>query len=105
MAVIPLMGAAASVVRPWRRGIVSNSVKWTVGAILAIVGILAIVVAVIYVSVPIHSLPGFIPGKRPVGGHYHKRALLVGVIGVVLLVISGLVGFTARGRVAATPAE
>jgi hypothetical protein len=83
-------------------GEVSNSVKWAVGAILAIVGILAIIVAVIYVAVPIHSLPGFIPGKRPVGGHYHKRALLVGVIGVVLLAISGFVGFTSRGRVAAT---
>jgi hypothetical protein len=89
---------------------VSNSVKWAVGAILAIVGILAIVVAVIYLAVPIHSLPGFIPGKRPVGGHYHKRALLVGVIGVVLLAISGAIGYMGRGRVptrgrVATPAE
>jgi hypothetical protein len=91
-------------------GEMSNSVKWTVGAILAIVGILAIVVAVIYVAVPIHSLPGFIPGKRPVGGHYHKRALLAGVIGVVLIAISGLVAYTGRGGVAsrgrvAAPAE
>jgi len=79
-------------------GEVSNSVKWTVGAILAIVGILAIVVAIIYVAVPIHSLPGFIPGKRAVDGHYHKRAALVGVIGVVLLAISGFIAFRSRGR-------
>jgi uncharacterized membrane protein len=84
-------------------GEVSSSVKWTIAAILAILGIIAIVVAVIYVAVPIHSLPGFIPGKRPVGGHYHKRALLAGVIGVVLLVLSGLVAYTSRGRVR-TPA-
>jgi len=93
------MGDADQSDRTMEEGEVSNSVKWTIGAILAIVGILAIVVAVIYVSVPIHSLPGFIPGKRPVGGHYHKRALLAGVIGVVLLAISGLVAYTGRGRV------
>jgi hypothetical protein len=81
-------------------GNVSNSAKWAVSAIFAIVGILAIVVAVIYVAVPIHSLPSFIPGKHPVGGHYHKRALLIGVIGVVLLLIAGFVGSRGRGRVA-----
>ena len=84
--------------RTMEEGEVSNSVKWTVGAILAIVGILAIVVAIIYVAVPIHSLPGFIPGKRAVDGHYHKRAALVGVIGVVLLAISGFIAFRSRGR-------
>jgi hypothetical protein len=73
-------------------GNVSNSAKLAISAIVAIVGILAIVVAIIYVAVPIHSLPGFIPGKRPVGGHYHKRALLVGVIGVVLLAVAGFLG-------------
>jgi hypothetical protein len=73
-------------------GNVSNSAKLAISAIVAIVGILAIVVAIIYVAVPIHSLPGFIPGKRPVGGHYHKRALLVGVIGVVLVALAGFVG-------------
>jgi hypothetical protein len=83
-------------------GKVSDSVKWTIAAVIAVLGILAIVVAIIYVAVPIHSLPGFIPGKRPVGGHYHKRALVAGVIGVVLLVISALIGATTR-RTAARP--
>lgn len=81
----------------------SNSAKWAVGAILAIVGILAIAVAVIYVAVPIHSLPGFIPGKHPVNGHYHKRAAIAGAIGIVLLAISGVIVFRSRG--VATPAE
>ena len=82
----------------------SDSVKWTIAAVIAVLGILALVVAVIYVAVPIHSLPGFIPGKRPVGGHYHKRALVAGVIGVVLLVISALIGATTR-RTATPPAN
>jgi hypothetical protein len=85
-------------------GKVSDSVKWTIAAVIAILGILGIIVAIIYVSVPIHSLPGFIPGKRPVGGHYHKRALLSGVIGVVLLVIGGLIAASTRRSVAAPPA-
>ena len=81
----------------------SDSVKWTIAAVIAVLGILALVVAIIYVAVPIHSLPGFIPGKRPVGGHYHKRALVAGVIGVVLLVISALIGTRIRRPVAAAP--
>jgi uncharacterized membrane protein len=75
---------------------VSGSARWAICWVLAILGVLALIAALIYVSVPIHSLPGFLPGNRPVGGHYHKRALLVGVIGVVLLVIAAFVGMSAR---------
>jgi hypothetical protein len=83
-------------------GSVSNSAKWVVCVVLAVLGVIALIYAVIYLAVPIHSLPSFVPGKRPVDGHYHKRALLAGVIGVVLLAISAFVGLGAR-RSAAAP--
>jgi uncharacterized membrane protein len=65
--------------------------------VCAIVGIIALIYAVIYLAVPIHSLPGFVPGgKAAVNGHYHKRALATGVIAVVLIAIAVVVGVSAR---------
>ncbi len=70
----------------------SNTAKWVVCAICAVLGIVALIYAVIYLTVGIHSLPGFVPGKEAyVNGHYHKRAALAGVIGIVLLVIAVVV--------------
>ena len=74
----------------------SNNAKWVIAVICAIVGVIALVVAVIYLAVPIHSLPGFVPGKKNVGGHYHKRAFISAVIGVVLLAIAAYLGMTTR---------
>ncbi len=79
----------------------SSSARWAICAVFAVLGVLALIYAVIYVSVPIHSLPGFVPGQRPVNGHYHKRALLVAIIGIVLLAISAVIGMGAR-RASAT---
>lgn len=78
----------------------SSSARWAICAILAVVGVLALVVAVIYLTVPIHSLPSFIPSKHPVNGHYHKRAAAAGVIGIVLLAIAAVVGLRNRSGVA-----
>jgi hypothetical protein len=77
-------------------GNVSSSVKWVVCAVCAVLGVIALIYAVIYVSVPIHSLPGFVPGKHAVNGHYHKRAALTGVIGVVFIAVAVVVGISAR---------
>jgi uncharacterized membrane protein len=74
----------------------SSSVRWTISVVCALLGVIALIYAVIYLAVPIHSLPGFVPGKNPVSGHYHKRALLVAIIGLVLLAIAALVGLSAR---------
>jgi len=63
-------------------------------------GVIALIYAVIYLAVPIHSLPGFVPGKVAVNGHYHKRAALTGVIGIVLLAIAIFVGLGARNSAA-----
>ncbi len=84
-------------------GNVSSTARWVICAICAILGVIALVYAVIYVAVPIHSLPGFVPGKVAVNGHYHKRAALTGVIGIVLLAIAVFVAMGAR-RAAATEA-
>jgi uncharacterized membrane protein len=74
----------------------SSSARWVVAVIFAVVGVLALVVAVIYLTVPIHSIPSFMPGKRSVGGTYHKRGALVAVVGIVLLAIAAFVGLGAR---------
>ena len=60
--------------------------KWLVVLILAVVGILAAIVAVEYLTVPIHNLPSFIPGHRSVNGHYHVRGAITGLIAIVALV-------------------
>jgi uncharacterized membrane protein len=75
---------------------VSNNAKWVISVICAIVGVIALIVAVIYLAVPIHSLPGFVPGKKNVGGHYHKRAFVAAIIGIVLLAIAAYLGMTTR---------
>jgi uncharacterized membrane protein len=75
---------------------VSKNAKWVICAICAVLGVIALIYAVIYVAVPIHSLPGFVPGKKAVTGHYHKRAFLAAVIGIVLLAIAVYLGVTTR---------
>jgi uncharacterized membrane protein len=75
---------------------VSNTVKWVITAICGVLGIIAIIYAIIYVAVPIHSLPGFVPGKVAVNGHYHKRALIAAIIGIVLLAIAFYLGMTTQ---------
>jgi hypothetical protein len=80
---------------------VSSSARWVICAVCAVLGVIALIYAVIYLAVPIHSLPGFVPGKTAVNGHYHKRAALTGVIGIVLLAIAIFVGWGARSSTAA----
>jgi uncharacterized membrane protein len=80
---------------------VSNTAKWVICVVCAVLGVVALIYAVIYLAVGIHSLPGFVPGKTDVNGHYHKRAALTGVIGIVLLAIAFVVAMRA-GRSTAT---
>ena len=81
----------------------SSTARWVICAVCAVLGVIAIIIAIIYLAVPIHSLPGFVPGKK-VGynGHYHKRALISAVIGIVLLAIAAFVGWPARRANAAS---
>ena len=74
----------------------SSTTRWVLCTICAVIGVIAVIYALIYLTVPIHSLPGFVPGKKPVNGHYHKRAALAGVIGIVLIVVAFVLAFAAR---------
>ena len=51
---------------------------------LVVLGILAVVVGVIYLVEPIHSLPSFFPGHASHGrGHHHIRGYVAIVVGIV----------------------
>jgi hypothetical protein len=59
----------------------SPAMKWIGPIVLAVVGVLAFIVGIMYVTNPIHALPSFIGGK-PIVGHYTHRgeALLVAAV-------------------------
>ena len=81
--------------------------KWIWVIILAIIGILAAIVAVEYLTVSIGHLPSFIPGGKPGHhGHYHKRGAIAAVIAFVALVVAGYLTYrNLRTQPAATPAH
>ncbi len=65
--------------------------KWIGVIILVIVGIIALIVAIEYLTQPIHSLPSILGGKSAlvnghhVRGHYHKRGYAALVVAIVAL--------------------
>jgi hypothetical protein len=67
--------------------------KWIGVAVLAIVGVLAAVVTVMYLTIVEHSLPSFL-GHHIGSGHYHKRAAISGVI--ALAGIGGAIALALR---------
>jgi len=78
--------------------------KWIGVVILAIIGVLAAVVAIEYLTVPIHSLPSFIPGRhRGVNGHYHKRGAVAAVISLAAFVAAGYWAYRIRRPKEAAP--
>ena len=61
--------------------------------LLLVLGILAVVVGVIYLVEPIHSLPSFFPGYAAhVQGHHHIRGFAAIAVGIILLVIAAAAG-------------
>ena len=58
-----------------------------VSALLAVVGIVLIVIAVVYFAEPAGSLPGFFPGRQAGSSHHHTThgiaALVVGLVALV----------------------
>ena len=66
-------------------------------AVLAVLGILAVVVGIIYLVEPIHSLPSFFPGSAAHGqGHHHIRGYVAIAVGIILLVIAAVAGRSRR---------
>jgi len=71
---------------------------WLIRIVLVVLGILAVVVGVIYLTEPIHSLPSFFPGHALHGqSHHHTRGYAAIAVGVVLLIVAGIVRRRRRG--------
>ena len=61
--------------------------KWIGPIVLAVVGILIGIVAIEYLTTPIHALPTIIGGKH-IRGHYQRRGEALAVLAVVFLGIA-----------------
>jgi NADH:ubiquinone oxidoreductase subunit 5 (subunit L)/multisubunit Na+/H+ antiporter MnhA subunit len=73
--------------------------SWLVRVVLVVLGILAVVVGVIYLVEPIHSLPSFFPGHAAQGQGYHRiRGYIAIAVGIVLLILAGMVRRSRRHR-------
>lgn len=65
--------------------------------VLVVLGILAVVVGVIYLVEPIHSLPTFFPGYAAhKQGHHHIRGFIAIAVGVILLILAAVAGRSRR---------
>jgi hypothetical protein len=70
-----------------------HPMKWIPVIILVIVGALAAFVAVEYLTVSIHSLPSYIPGRKRGFGHYHKRGAIAAFVAFVAFVAAGFLAY------------
>jgi amino acid permease len=61
------------------------------GAFVIVLGILALIVGVIYLTVEAKSLPSFLGQLHGYTGHRSKRGIAALVVGVVLLLVGGSV--------------
>ena len=84
--------------------------KWLGVVLLVIVGVLATILAVEYLTVPIHSLPSYIPGGHSgtahyhkVNGHYHKRGAVAALVAIVAFVGAGYWAYRLRKPEEAAP--
>ena len=57
------------------------------------IGIVAVIVGILYLVEPVHSLPSFFPGYAVHGQiHHHTRGYLAIAVGVILLIIATVAG-------------
>lgn len=63
---------------------------------MIVVGIAAAVFAFEYLTVSIHSLPSWVPGKHHTRGHYHKRGALCAVVALACFLGAGFLIYRAR---------
>ncbi|MGD0393690.1 MAG: hypothetical protein ABSC41_13715 [Acidimicrobiales bacterium] len=69
--------------------------KWLWVIVLVIVGILAALVAIEYLTISIHAIPSFM-GRHPGRGHYRKRGALAALIAVIAFVAAGYLIYRTR---------
>jgi hypothetical protein len=75
--------------------------KWLT-AVLGFLGLLALVAAILYFTIPAHSLPSFLGPIQRVSAHRKRRGEAAIAIAVVLWVVAGIVFYVGR-RSAAGP--
>jgi hypothetical protein len=67
--------------------------SWLVRVVLVVLGIVAVIVGIIYLVEPIHSLPSFFPGHAAHGQtHHHIRGYLAIAVGVILVIVAAAAG-------------
>jgi hypothetical protein len=66
-----------------------NSQRTLAAAVIAVLGVLAIIAAVIYFTTDAKSLPSILGQLHGYTGHRSKRGIAALVVGIVLLVIAG----------------
>ena len=65
--------------------------SWLIRLVLVVIGILAVIVGIIYLVEPIHSLPSFFPGHALHGlTHHHIRGYIAIAVGAVLLILAAI---------------
>jgi uncharacterized membrane protein YidH (DUF202 family) len=77
--------------------------KWVWVAVLIVIGILAAIVAIEYFTVSIHSLPSFIPGHKPIYGHYRKRGAVAAVVAIVAFAAAAVLAIRFSRQAAPPP--
>ena len=81
--------------------------KW-LSAVLAFLGLLALVAAIMYFTIPAHSLPSFLGPIERVNAHRKRRGEGAIALAVVLWVVAGIVFYidrrAAKGPKASEPA-
>ncbi len=66
--------------------------------VLIVVGVVAAVYAFEYLTVAIHHLPSWVPGRHHGRGHYHKRGGILAVIAIACFGGAGYIFYRARAK-------
>lgn len=78
-----------------------RSPQLTLAAVIAVIGVLALIAGIIYLSTPIDSLPSFFPGaSKAIHGYHNSRGLAGVIFGIILFVVAAIlaVGGARSGR-------
>ena len=77
----------------------SSSGAGTIGVIIIVIGVLALIAGVVYLALPADKLPSFFPGHVASSTAHHSKRGIAGIIlGIVLLIVGAVVASRARRR-------